>query len=151
VGLKDTAIRETIEELGVSREQIEIGKEFGVLISPLGAFVEVILGKLNIKNISEVNFNRREVDKVFLVPVDYFRKNLPHEYDLKYEIHSVVKGKDGKELELFPAKKLGIPIQYWYSWCGKQHRIYVYKFKNEVIWGITAEIVRALVNRIDLQ
>lgn len=148
---EDTAIRETIEELGVSRKQIEVGKELGVMISPLGAFVEVILGKLAINNISQVNPDSKEVEKVFLVPVDYFRNNLPQEYDLKYEIHSVVKGKDGEELELFPAQKLGIPPKYWYSWSGKQHRIYVYKFENEVIWGITAEIVRALVNRIDLQ
>jgi len=148
--IEDTAVRETIEELRVKRENIEIGGELGAVINPLGSFVEVIVGRLNIDSIEDLDPNPKEVERVFLVPVQYFKDNPPEEFKLKTEVHSIVTNKNGEELELFPAEKLGIPRKYWRSWGKKFRKVYVYKFDNEIIWGITAEIIRSVINRLDL-
>jgi 8-oxo-dGTP pyrophosphatase MutT (NUDIX family) len=149
--IEDTAIRETREELGISDEKLEIGGYLGVVINPLGALVDVVIGKLNIEDINQIDFNRNEVDQVFLVPLDFFQQNDPEEFRLEYQLHSTIEKENGEEQVLFPAKNLGLPEKYWRTWSGKQRKIYVYKFEDRVIWGLTAEIVRALINRINLQ
>jgi 8-oxo-dGTP pyrophosphatase MutT (NUDIX family)/predicted transcriptional regulator len=149
--IEATAVRETREELGIPRAKIEVGGYMGAIINPLGAFVDVIAGKLHISDISELELNRKEVERVFLVPVHFFQEKEPEEYRLDYKLHSIVHNEEGEELELFPARKLGLPQKYWHTWSGKHRRIFVYKFEENIIWGLTAEIVRAVMNLISLQ
>ncbi len=149
--IEATALRETREELGVQADKIELGGYVGAIINPLGSFVDVIAGKLLIEDISLLKLNKKEVEKVFLVPIEFFQSNPPVEYRIDYQLHSIVKDENGIEQELFPARKLGLPEKYWRTWTGKHRRIFVYKFEENVIWGLTAEIVRAVINIIDLQ
>ena len=54
---------------------------------------------------------------------------------------SVVYDSNGNELQLLPVKELGLPKRYAGPWTKGKHRILVYKTPEEVVWGITAEIV----------
>jgi len=148
-GLRHTAIRETSEELGLNPEQIKIIGKVGTLVAPMGVTVDAFVGFLNIQNLDEITLDKNEVEKVFLVPVEHFLKKKPEEYTVKLEVHPSYKDEDGKMVELLPVQKLGLPPRYSKPWRNGFHRILVYNSTEEVIWGITAEIVFELCRMIN--
>ena len=127
---KSTAIRETIEEIGISRNKIEILGKFGSLITASGIILDTYVGYLKIKDISELNFNSDEVEKLFLVPIDFFIKNKPRIE--KIEMRNIPK---------FSTEELSLPKIYENSWTGYFRNVYFYKYQDELIWGITSEII----------
>lgn len=127
---KNTAIRETIEEIGISRNKIEILGKFGSLITASGIILDTYVGYLKIKDISELNFNSDEVEKLFLVPIDFFIKNKPRIE--KIEMRNIPK---------FSTEELSLPKIYENSWTGYFRNVYFYKYQDELIWGITSEII----------
>ena len=147
--LRHTAIRETSEELGLYSEKIKIIGKVGTLVSPMGVTVDAFVGILLIKSVDELSIDKNEVEKVFLVPVDHFLKKKPDEYTVKLEVHPSYKDEDGKTVELLPVQKLGLPSRYSKPWKNGFHRILVYNSTEEVIWGITAEIVFELCRMIN--
>lgn len=144
--IESAALRETTEELGIPTEMIEIAGQFDSLVNPLGIIVRVVVGRLKIQALEELIINKAEVKEVFLVPVKWFKENVPEIYKLKLKLISKELDEDGKEQVYFPAKKLGVPEKYWDSWGGSLHNVYVYKYQDKIIWGITAEIVKELLN-----
>ncbi|GIK62058.1 MAG: CoA pyrophosphatase [Ignavibacteriota bacterium] len=148
-GLRHTAIRETSEELGLSIEKIKIIGKFGTLVAPMGVTVDAFVGILTIKGLDELAIDINEVEKVFLIPVEYFLKQKPEEYKVKLEVHPSYTDENGKKVELLPVQKLGLPSKYSKPWKNGLHRILVYNSTEEVIWGITAEIVYELCRLIN--
>lgn len=140
-GLRQTALRETTEELGITAEKIKIIGKLGTLVAPMGVTVDPFVGFLPIKNLTELSIDKNEVEKVFSVPVEYFLKRKPDEYTVKLEVHPTQIDENGKEVELLPVQKLGLPSRYSKPWKNGFHRVLVYNSTEEVIWGITAEIV----------
>jgi len=57
---KETAIRETMEELQIKRNKISNVSKFGLLVAPLGVLIECYICKLNIENLDKINYNRDE-------------------------------------------------------------------------------------------
>ena len=143
-----TAIRETTEELGISGNAINVIGRLGILVTPMGIIVDAFVGLLKLNNINELEIDKREVEKVFLVSLDYFSDNAPHEYNTRLEIHPYLLNKDGIKEELLPVKDLGLPEAYALSWTKGRHRVLVYKTDIEIIWGITAELIFELTNRM---
>ncbi len=148
-GLRHTAIRETTEELGLSSEKIKIIGRLGTLVAPMGVAVDAFVGVLSITSLDDLLIDSNEVEKVFLVPVDHFLKKKPEEYTVKLEVHPSYKDEDGKMVELLPVHKLGLPARYSKPWKNGFHRVLVYNSTEEVIWGITAEIVFELCRMIN--
>lgn len=139
--LRQTALRETTEELGIPTDKIKIIGKLGTLVAPMGVTVDPFVGFLQIKDLTELVIDKNEVEKVFSVPVEYFLKKKPEEYTVKLEVHPSYVDEKGKEVELLPVQKLGLPARYSKPWRNGFHRIFVYNSTEEVIWGITAEIV----------
>lgn len=148
-GLRHTAIRETIEELGLPSEKIKIIGKVGTLVAPMGVTVDAFVGLLSIRSVDELAIDKNEVEKVFLVPMDHFLKQKPEEYTVKLEVHPSYTDENGKKIELLPVQKLGLPARYSKPWKNGFHRILVYNSTEEVIWGITAEIVFELCRMIN--
>lgn len=139
--LRQTALRETTEELGIPADKIKIIGKIGTLVAPMGVTVDPFIGFLPFKDLTELSIDKNEVEKVFSVPVEYFLKKKPEEYTVKLEVHPSYIDEKGKEIELIPVEKLGLPGRYSKPWKNGFHRILVYNSSAEVIWGITAEIV----------
>jgi 8-oxo-dGTP pyrophosphatase MutT (NUDIX family) len=139
--LRQTALRETTEELGIPNEKIKIIGKLGTLVAPMGVTVDPFVGYLQIEDLAELTIDKNEVEKVFSVPVAHFLKKKPDEYTVKLEVHPSYIDEKGKEIELLPVQKLGLPARYSKPWKNGFHRILVYNSTAEVIWGITAEIV----------
>jgi 8-oxo-dGTP pyrophosphatase MutT (NUDIX family) len=146
-----TAIRETCEELGIDNTCIDIIGSIGTLVAPMGVIVEAYLGILQINSLDELRIDHKEVDRIFLIPLNYFLNNKPDEYFTRLELHPFMTKEDGEKVELLPVKELGLPEKYSLSWTHGKHRVLVYKTSEEVIWGITAELIFELSNRLKEQ
>lgn len=148
IDFMNTAVRETVEELGIPQESICVEGRFDTLLAPLGVTVEPFLATLSIENLNQLSPDPSEVERVFTIPVDYFKKNPPEEYAVKLEVHSTHIDKEGNEETLLPVKELELPERYHTPWGGKKYRILVYKTEEGVIWGITAEIIHDLIRKL---
>lgn len=147
---KSTAIRETCEELGLKSESIDVLGKLGVLVTPMEILVEAYVGVLRVEDLSEINFDKTEVEKIFIVPLDYFVNNEPQEYNTRLELHPFMILENGERKDLLPVKELGLPERYAESWTKGRHRVLVYRTTDEIIWGITAELLFELSNRLKL-
>jgi coenzyme A diphosphatase NUDT7 len=146
-----TSIRETCEELGIDKNSIDVLGSIGTLVAPIGVIVEAYLGILNIKSLDELKIERKEVERVFVIPLEYFINNKPDEYFTRLEIHPQMTKEDGEKVELLPVKELGLPEKYSLPWTSVKHRVLVYRTSEEIIWGITAELIFELSNKLKEQ
>ena len=146
-----TAIRETCEELGIEKDKISVLGKIGTLVAPMGIIVETYLGILNINSLDVLKIDHKEVDKIFVIPLEYFISNKPDEYFTRLEMHPFMTKEDGEKVELLPVKELGLPEKYSIPWTNGKHRVLVYRTSEEVIWGITAELIFELSTKLKEQ
>lgn len=146
-----TAIRETCEELGIEKDKISVLGKIGTLVAPMGVIVEAYLGILNINSLDELKIDHKEVDRIFVIPLEYFISNKPDEYFTRLELHPFMTKEDGEKVELLPVKELGLPEKYSLPWTNGKHRVLVYRTSEEVIWGITAELIFELSTKLKEQ
>lgn len=146
--LEQTALRETVEELGIGMDRIGLTGRLGTLVTVRGMAIDCFVAMLNTKTVDELAINRAEVARVFTLPLSWFMEHEPVRYFLRVQIHSRIVDCDGTPVTLFPARELDLPSRYWESWYGKDRPAVVYKTPEGPVWGVTAEIVEELVNRL---
>ena len=139
-----TAIRETVEELGLTEEKIKIEGRLDTLVAPMGAIIDAFVGRIEIKRLNELSINKKEVEDVFCLPVSFFENETPEEYKVRVMVESSYID-NGEERILLPAKELGLPERYHKPWGGTFHSIYLYNTEKGTIWGITAELIREVI------
>jgi 8-oxo-dGTP pyrophosphatase MutT (NUDIX family) len=144
----DTAIRETIEELGIKKEHISIHGMLDTLMGPMGVTVDSFIGTLYIDDINAIDFDKEEVEKVFTIPVSFFMANKPELYHARLEINPTDIDKNGEKITTLPVKELQLPEKYSRTWRGRKHNIYVYKTAEGVIWGITAALINEVIHKL---
>lgn len=133
--LQECAIRETVEELRILRQQIEIIGPGDVYISPFNLIVHPFIGIL--KDYQDT-FSIEEVDDIIKVPIDFFRNQQPKKFESKL-INELP--------EDFPYE--WIPEGTKYPWSKGTHDILFYRYEDCIIWGMTAQIVKSVVKLID--
>ncbi len=145
---EETAIRETMEELGISESKIQKIGCLDTFVGPMGITVDSIIAELNLREISKINYDKNEVEKIFTVPLSFFLENPPEIYEMRLELHSYYLNDNGEKVDLLPVKQLGLPERYSKPRQGKKHKVYVFKTQNEIIWGITAALIMELISKI---
>lgn len=143
----DTALREIDEELSIKKDDISILGQLDTYVTPTGAIIEPFIGKVKKKAIKNMIIDENEVERTLLIPIDFFKKTKPLEYTLSHEIQPYRFDKDGNKEILFPVEELGLPDAYKKPWGNKKHKIWVYQYDGEVIWGITSVIIRDLIQK----
>ena len=138
---EETAIRETEEEIGIMKEQISVVGVLDTLIGPMGVTVDSVIGTLEINDIQTLDFDRNEVEKIFMIPVSFFINNEPEKYFVRLEINPTEIDKNGEKIDTLPVKELMLPERYSKPWRGRKHSVLVYKTNEGVIWGITAALI----------
>jgi 8-oxo-dGTP pyrophosphatase MutT (NUDIX family) len=128
------AIRETTEELGIPGESIEIIGELDYIHGYSDFMMYAFLAAVADADFAR-NFNRAEVQEVFLVPVSFFLKNEPEIYH--YEIEPRI-GDD------FPYDK--IQPKGFYRWSVGRATVPIYNYEGRAIWGLTGRITLQLIN-----
>jgi 8-oxo-dGTP pyrophosphatase MutT (NUDIX family) len=146
----ETAIRETIEELGVTGEDITIIGNIDILVGSMGLTIDPFLAELRVKNIEDLQFDKDEVEKIFLIPVSFFYDTSPETYYLKTEVHPYYTTENGERIDLFPAKELELPERYLKPWGGGKHKVIAWRTAEGTIWGITAALIFEVISKIKL-
>lgn len=145
---KNTAVRETCEELGISEDEIFVAGCMDTLVAPMGAVIDIFVGILK-ADPDSLDFNRDEVERVFTLPVTFFQENNPEIYYIMTRfLSSEYDEVSGKEKVYLPVKELGLPDRYLEPWGEFKLKVYVYKTPEEVIWGITAGIVADFIKYV---
>ncbi|MBC5996636.1 CoA pyrophosphatase [Romboutsia ilealis] len=124
----DAAIRETCEELGTNKYNIEIISQLDLLITHMNLIIHPYVGILN--NIDNLDINKDEVDHTFLVPIIHLIENKPTYYKNK--------------LEVVPDDKFPydiIPNKEDYKFQESSYPVLFYEYEDYVIWGLTARIL----------
>lgn len=134
---KYAAIRETCEELGINEGNIEILSEMDYATSKGGSFVYTFLGYIKNIDYAKISYSRDEVSELFFVPLSYFFDTEPEIYYMNYypkadddfPYHMVNEGKN-------------------YNWGKIRYPVYFYKYKDHIIWGLTAKITYGFIGKI---
>lgn len=130
---EEAAIRETMEELSLAREDFKVIGQTDFFVSPYGTILFPFVAKANgeIKNVSN-----EEVDHLFKVPIRFFIENEPKLY--KMQIGPI--NNEAFPYHLINGNKYkfstGILEEYFYLW------------NNYSIWGMTAHVIKSFIDII---
>ncbi len=134
----ESAVRETIEELNISYEQVEVMGELDILTTPFNMVLYSFCGLLkDIEDIHSIKFNRQEVASVFTVPVSELLKTTP----ISYPMSVIFDGQEG-----FPYHLIENGREY--KWKSGNYPVYFYQYGDYVVWGLTAKILNSFLSII---
>ena len=128
------ALRETEEELAIPARSVEVLGLTDFIHNQAGFILQPVLGRIDPAALSLLRPSPDEVAEVFTVPLSFFQTHTPAVYS--YELTPEVPAD-------FPYEDVGIPETY--SWRSGQVVVPVWNFEGHAIWGMTARIVRSLV------
>ncbi|WP_010283507.1 NUDIX hydrolase [Bacillus timonensis] len=131
-----TAIRETMEELGVNEKQITDVSPLDYFVSPFGTIIYPFVGVIN--KPEQIRPNSAEVGEVFTVPLSFFKTNPPKNFKIKFHVEPE---------ENFPFNDIIGGENY--KWQIRGMNEYFYYYEDRVIWGLTAEILRHFIEVIE--
>ncbi|MCI1931477.1 MAG: CoA pyrophosphatase [Clostridia bacterium] len=130
---KQTALRETFEETGIYPKDVKILGHTDFIVSAFGAFVMPYIGKVKESSMRSLNLSRDEVEKAIFVPLKFFMDTTPEMYAI--EMKNVFPAD-------FPFDKIYGGKDY--QWRKSIMEEYFYEYKGDVIWGITARMIKNL-------
>lgn len=137
---QECAVRETVEELGISETDIRIISQMDTLHAYSNFTMFSFLGTIKEESLATLRLNREEVKEVFLVPLSYLADHDPIVYQMKVE---PVVGKD------FPYEK--IRFSKGYNWRKGSTEVPIYEYENHVIWGLTGRITKNFIEVLKSQ
>ncbi len=149
LNFEETAVRETVEELGIDKKDIEVIGELGTLIGPMGITLNAFVGELKLKDIDNYNIDKLEVEKIFTIPVSFFQDNPAEIYHVRLEAHPYYFDKNGEKIILLPVQELKLPERYANPWGFRKRKVLVYKTGEDVVWGMTANLIYEFVNKLN--
>ena len=132
---EEAAIRETVEELGISKEHISDVNPLDYMISPFGMIIYPFVGF--IKNPTTIVPNPAEVGEIFTVPLSFFFNNEPEIYHIEFK---------AEPEENFPFDLIVGGENY--NWRTRGLEEYFYRYEGKVIWGLTARILSHFIEVI---
>lgn len=123
----EAAVRETIEELGIEKEDLDIVCPLDIVVSPFSAIIYPYLAVIN--NPGKIAFNN-EVEEIILIPLDYLINARPLVNNLNislqapedYPFHLIPNGMN------YPFRTASYPQLF-------------YQYNETVVWGLTALIL----------
>ena len=133
---KETAIRETVEELGIARSRIEIFGRWNPLITYSNMIIETYVG--TIKDFRPARFvPNNEVEEIFAVPLSFFKDTPPS----IYQSTLCMEHPDDFPYELLPQERD-------YPFRTGSHETLFWLWNDRVIWGLTALLTQDFINHI---
>jgi len=147
--LIETVLRETYEELGIPKENINVIGRLKTIIAPFGAIVDPFIG-ITDYSIKNIIINKDEVEEIIHIPLSFFLENPPKKYSAQIKMQPyLIDEKTGEKLVLLPGKELGLPDMYHDSWGNYHYNIYLYKYMDHNIWGMTARVIMDFIEGIN--
>jgi len=147
-GFADTALRETEEELGLSRDRVRLTGRLDTVVTPRAVIVECFVGILDIADLEDLRPDPGEVEEVFTIPLAWFVATKPEIYHNRIEIQPSYFDAEGNEHILLPVDMLGLPPRYKERRSEWTHEVAVYRHRRCTIWGLTAAIILGLIRKM---
>lgn len=132
---QDCAVRETVEELLIQQQQIEMIGPGDIYISPFNLVIHPFIGVIH--NYQDT-FSTDEVDQIIKIPLDFFRNHQPEKFESKLI---------NEPPEDFPYE--WIPGGIEYPWDKGTFDILFYQYEDFRIWGMTAQIANSVVKLME--
>jgi len=132
---KNAAIRETVEELGIMKDHISDIYPLDYMISPFGMILYPYVGYITCPG--SIQPNPSEVGEIFTVPLTFFIDNEPEIYHVQLKPEP-----EGN----FPFDL--IPGGEKYNWRARVLEEYFYRYRDKIIWGLTARILAHFIEII---
>lgn len=131
------ALRETEEELSISRREIEILGHPDFICNQAGFLMQPVLGLISPAGMEAMSPSPAEVAETFTVPLSFFFRHPPEifTYRLLPEIPAD-----------FPYEAVGIPDNY--PWAQGRVEIPIWHWQGHTIWGMTARLTMDIVNHL---
>lgn len=133
---QETAIRETMEELNLSREHIRILGEMDYIMNEY-AIIHCFIGQIVDVTLEDIHFNE-EVQGLFTIPLDYFIENKPTYYSSTVKLEHP----DDFPFELVPNGKD-------YKFRIGVHSVPFYHLEKHRLWGFTANLTDRFISILD--
>ncbi len=132
---EEAAVRETVEELNIAEEKIEVLGELDFLVSYENITINCFLGLVSDVKLKDIKPNKDEVDHIFTVPLDFLMETDPDVYHL---------GMKTILSEKFPYNL--IPNGREYNWRNGTRSIEFYHYNDYTIWGYTAKMTKQFID-----
>lgn len=132
---QEAAVRETMEELNLSSEHIEVIGEIDYVVSPYRV-IYCFVGYIHDIAFEDIQPNE-EVERLFTLPLDFLMENPPVKYALDLKLDT---SKDD-----FPYHLLRGGKKYPFS-DGVARKIPFYDLEDEVLWGFTANMTERFID-----
>ncbi len=126
---KAAAIRETMEELGITEQEIQDVTPLDYVVSPFGTIIYPYFGTITTE-LDNLKPNDAEVGELFTTPLSYLQKVEPDIYSIKCKMEPE---------QNFPFH--AIPGGANYEWQARNMEEHFYYYGDKVIWGLTARIL----------
>ena len=138
--LRQTALRETEEELGIPKEQIQILGKSNFMLTVYGGLIQPYIGFVPNLAPDTLPYAKDEVAEVFTIPLSFFLENIPEVHYMYWRADMSVafpydRIENGKE---YPFRKCKVPELF-------------YTYKDRTIWGLTAQIIENIVKELQQQ
>lgn len=130
---QETAVRETMEELGISRESIEVLGALDFLVSPIGVLIYPYA--VHIAASMPLSPNADEVAEVFTVPLAFLLTAKPQVASMEMA---------SRPLAGFPFDLLPPDYPQGYRRRAK-HSVLFYQYNQYIIWGLTARVLATFI------
>ena len=135
--LKQTALRETEEEIGIPRENIRILGKSNFMLTVYGGLIQPYIGFITYADYQKLYCQTEEVAEVFTVPVSFFQQQQPEVYDMYWKADMSVP---------FPYERIENGKNYGFRECRVPELFYTYE--NRTIWGLTAQIIQNIMQEL---
>ncbi|KGA98005.1 NUDIX hydrolase [Alkalihalobacillus alcalophilus ATCC 27647 = CGMCC 1.3604] len=126
---EEAALRELKEEIGIPPSEIKMISSLDYIVSPNRGIIYPFVAQLN--SLTTLHLNKEEVDHIFTIPLDYLYSYQAQSYELTMKMVP-----DSR----FPFEKIADKDAYVNR--TQTHTEYFYFYKDYVIWGLTAKILK---------
>ncbi len=130
---RQSAVRETCEELGLKKKQIKVIGEIDTLHAYSNFTIYSFLGIIDFETYQNAKWNPDEVDWLFTVPIKKLIENPPFIYNVDI-VPSVGD---------FPYDRIGMKS---YNWQHGSSQVPIYNVDGKIIWGLTARITKSFID-----
>ncbi|AOY77447.1 NUDIX hydrolase [Clostridium formicaceticum] len=129
--LQTSALRETVEELNIDTNNIQIIGKLDPVITMFNMIIYPYCGILHNIRPEDICYNKTEVASIFTVPIKKLLQQTPLSHKIKINI---------SPNEDFPFHLIQEGKKY--NWKISDYDVYFYQHQQYVIWGITAKILK---------
>lgn len=126
---RETAIRETTEELGIEANSIQHVYPLDYLVFQNSRIIYPFVGAIT--DMNSMQINKAEVEEVFTIPLSFFLENEPDTYKIYVKVQPE---------EKFPFDLIHRGRDYKFRSRDRDESFY--RYGDRVIWGLTARIIK---------